>query len=245
MLLCAWAGYVWGTLPDVSALETKNPSTTALIEERMAEARAEGRRPRRQQKWVQLSDVPKHVVDAVLISEDDRFYEHDGLDLKETRAALEQAWEKKQLGRGASTLTQQLAKNLWLSTERSVLRKAKELILARRLEERLSKRRILTLYLNVAEWGEGVYGLEAAARVHFGVSASELSVAQGAILAAMLPAPRTWTPASGSPRLKERAVRIVDRLGRYGRVSPDVAAAARTEVLLRLEARSHSAGAES
>ena len=206
-----------------------------MIELRAEEARDEGRKPRRSQSWVPLTRVAPHAVDAVLISEDARFFQHEGVDLTETRVALQEAWERKELGRGASTLTQQLAKNLWLSTDRSLVRKLKELILARRLEEKLSKKRILTLYLNVAEWGDGVYGIEAGARRWFGVSAAELTPAQGAILAAMLPAPRRWTPGSGSKNLQTRALRIVDRLERHGRLNPQAAAFARNEVTLALE----------
>ncbi len=233
--VCIWLGYEYGTLPDPAALAKENPKTTALIEARAEEAQEKGRKPRRSQTWVPLSRVAKHAVDAVLISEDARFFQHEGVDLKETRIALEQAWDRKELGRGASTLTQQLAKNLWLSNDRSLVRKLKEMILARRLEDQLTKSRILTLYLNVAEWGDGVYGIEAGARRWFGVSAAELSVAQGAILAAMLPAPRTWTPESGSQRLLTRAQRIVDRLEQHGRITPEAAAFARNEVTLSLD----------
>ncbi|NOK37577.1 monofunctional biosynthetic peptidoglycan transglycosylase, partial [Corallococcus exercitus] len=134
------------------------------------------------------------------------------------------------LGRGASTLTQQLAKNLWLSTDRSLLRKLKELMLAHRLEDALTKQRILTLYLNVVEWGNGVYGIEAAAREHFGVSASQLSVAQGAVLAAMLPSPRKRSPASGSRALWKHAHRVVDALKVYKRISAAQAEGAHAEV---------------
>jgi monofunctional glycosyltransferase len=231
---CVWLGYEYGTLPDPAPLEKENPKTTALIEARAEEAREKGRKPRRSQSWVPLSRVAKSAVDAVLISEDARFFQHEGVDLMETRMALEQAWENKELGRGASTVTQQLAKNLWLSNDRSLVRKLKELILARRLEEQLSKRRILTLYLNVAEWGDGVYGIEAGARRWFGVSAAELSPAQSAILAAMLPSPRRWTPESGSRTLKSRALRIVDRLEQHGRLGPEAAARAREELPLSL-----------
>lgn len=228
--LCVWAGHAYGTLPDVRPLAVENPRSTALIDARAEEARAEGKRPSRQQRWVSLSQVAPHAVESVLASEDDRFFDHAGLDLHETKRALGEAWEKKRLGRGASTLTQQLAKNLWLSHDRSLGRKAKELILARRLEAALSKNRILELYLNVAEWGDGIYGIEAAARAHFGVSASELSVAQGAVLASMLPAPRTWTPGSGSERLRLRSVGLVERLERWGRLPRGSGQVARAEI---------------
>src|SRR5262249_50688536 len=134
------------------------------------------------------------------------------VDYVELRKAVEDAAQEGHLGRGASTISQQLAKNLWLSGDRSLVRKAKELVLAQRLEEALTKKRILTLYLNVAEWGEGVYGIDAAAHEHFGVAAAELNPAQGAILAAMLPSPRRWIPARRPKVLLERSLRIIERL---------------------------------
>ncbi len=228
--LCVWAGHAYGTLPDVRPLATQNPKSTALIDARAEEAKERGARARRQQRWVRLSQVAPHAVEAVVASEDDRFFDHEGLDLHETKKALNEAWEQKRLGRGASTLTQQLAKNLWLSGDRSLWRKAKELILARRLETALDKNRILELYLNVAEWGEGIYGIEAASRAHFGVAASELSVAQGAVLASMLPAPRKWLPGSGSKTLRARSVRLVERLEKWGRLPRGSAEAARAEI---------------
>jgi monofunctional biosynthetic peptidoglycan transglycosylase len=135
----------------------------------------------------------------------------------------------------------QLAKNLWLTTDRSLLRKLKELLLARRLEEALPKKRILTLYLNVAEWGDGIYGIEAASRAHHGVSARQLTVAQGAILAAMLPSPRKWTPTRGPRVLRTRALRIIDQLKQHGRITADQAQLARDEVQTALAAPSEPA----
>ncbi len=217
-------------LPQAIELAQKNPSTTALIDQRAAEAAEQGHRARRRQQWVPLSAISHQLIDAVVISEDAAFYQHDGVDTVELRKALEASWEKGELGRGASTITMQLAKNLWLSTDRSLLRKLKELILTRRLEEALPKKRILAIYLNVVEWGDGVYGAEAGAREHFGVSASELSAAQAAMLAAMLPAPRKWTPARRSKMLKERSLRIIDRLASVNRLDPERAAVAREEI---------------
>ncbi|MFP2931581.1 transglycosylase domain-containing protein [Pyxidicoccus sp. 3LG] len=229
-LLLAFTVYEYATLPSAEPLAKENPKTTALMEWRAEQARDEGKKVRRRQHWVALSAISKHAVDAVLISEDAGFYVHEGVDTAELRKALEEAWEKRSLGRGASTITQQLAKNLWLSTDRSLLRKVKELVLAHRLEEALTKKRILTLYLNVAEWGQGVYGIEAGAREHFGVSASQLTVAQGAILAAMLPAPRKRSPSSGSRALWRQAHRIVDRLAALSRISAAQADAARSDI---------------
>ncbi|NMO23266.1 monofunctional biosynthetic peptidoglycan transglycosylase [Pyxidicoccus fallax] len=229
-LLLAFAVYEYVTLPDAEPLARENPKTTALIEQRAEEAREAGKKARRRQHWVPLTSISKHAVAAVLVSEDAGFYGHEGVDSSEVRKALEEAWEKRRLGRGASTITQQLAKNLWLSTDRSLLRKAKELILAHRLEEALTKKRILTIYLNVAEWGQGVYGIEAGAREHFGVSASQLTVAQGAILASMLPAPRKRSPSSGSRALRRRALWIVDQLASVGRITAAQADEARADI---------------
>jgi monofunctional biosynthetic peptidoglycan transglycosylase len=228
--LLAFTAYEYLTLPEAAPLQKKNPETTALIEQRAAEAREAGRKPRRKQYWVTLPDVPKHVINAVLTSEDASFYLHEGIDKVELQKAMEEAWEQGELGRGASTITQQLAKNLWLSTDRSLLRKAKELVLAHRLEQDLSKSRILFLYLNVVEWGDGVYGVEAGAREHFGISVLNASVAQGAILAAMLPAPRRRSPKSGSKALKKRAHWIIDQMQAAKRISPEQATASQAEI---------------
>jgi monofunctional glycosyltransferase len=228
--LVAFASYEYASLPSAEPLLKQNPKTTALIEQRAEEAREAGQKPRRRQSWVGLSGVSKHAIDAVLLSEDAGFYLHEGVDTKELENALEDAMRKGKLGRGASTITQQLAKNLWLSTDRSLLRKGKELILAHRLEEALPKNRILTIYLNVVEWGNGVYGIEAAAREHFGISASELSAAQGAILASMLPAPRKRSPTSGSKALKKRAHWIIDQMEAVRRLNAAQAQAAHAEI---------------
>ena len=228
--LGAFVSWEWATLPEAAPLAKADPPTTALIEQRAEEARAEGRKPRRRQRPVPLAAVAPRAVDAVILSEDAGFYQHDGIDTGELEAALREAWEEKELGRGASTITQQLAKNLWLSTDRSLLRKAKEYVLARRLEEALPKKRILSLYLNVVEWGDGVYGIEAAAQAHFGVAAKDLTVAQGAVLASMLPAPRRWSPAPRSPAPARRSRRLVDRLLETGRIDADAAEEAHEEL---------------
>jgi monofunctional glycosyltransferase len=229
-VLALWLSVEYVRLPKVGTLRTRNPSTTALISQRAEEAREAGRKPRVRQAWVSLSAVPAHVTDAVLTSEDARFYRHEGVDWTEVENALEQSVREARLGRGASTLTQQLAKNLYLSTDRSLLRKGKELLLARQLEADLSKQRILALYMNVVEWGEGVYGIEAAAREHFGVPARSLSVAQGAMLAGMLPAPRRWQPAQRPEALRNRAGIIIKRLEREGHINGAQAREAQAEL---------------
>ncbi|AEI68748.1 monofunctional biosynthetic peptidoglycan transglycosylase [Corallococcus macrosporus] len=230
LLLVLWLSVEYARLPDVKRLLTQNPRTTALITQRAEEALAAGKQPRARQAWVPLNAVAPHAVEAVLTSEDARFYKHEGVDWIEVENALEQSVRKARLGRGASTLTQQLAKNLYLSTDRSLLRKGKELLLARQLETHLSKQHILTLYVNVVEWGEGVYGIEAAAREHFGTSAGALSVAQGAMLAAMLPAPRRWLPAQKPETLRTRAAVIITRMERERRISAAQARDAQDEL---------------
>lgn len=230
LLLVVFVSYEYASLPDAEPLVKQNPKTTALIEQRAEEAREAQKKPRRRQSWVALSNISKHAIAAVVLSEDASFFLHDGVDTKELENALDEAIRQGKLGRGASTITQQLAKNLWLSTDRSLLRKAKELVLTRRLEQALTKQRILALYLNVVEWGNGVYGIEAGAREHFGVSAAQLSPAQGALLASMLPAPRRRSPTSGSRALKRRAHWVIEQMQGVRRLDAAQAAEAHTEI---------------
>jgi monofunctional glycosyltransferase len=209
LLALAWLGWEVATWPDVAALRDKHPQTTAFIE------RYRGRgwfRPRREveQRWVPYAHISRSLKRAVLVAEDIRFFSHDGFDHGEMRAALEKALQERHLPRGASTITQQLAKNLWLSSSRNPLRKVKEAMLTRQLEANLSKRRILELYLNVVEFGPGIYGAEAAARRYFGTSAAGLSEHQAAQLAAALPNPRRWHPGSKDRGYRWR-VRMVER----------------------------------
>jgi monofunctional biosynthetic peptidoglycan transglycosylase len=229
-ITAAWAIFTWLRLPDAAALKTANPKTTSLMDGRAHEAREKGLPVRHRQVWVPLSAIAKTAVAAVLISEDAAFYQHSGVDTVELHKAMEQAIARHHLGRGASTITQQLAKNLWLSTDRSLLRKLKELLLAKRLEANLTKSRILNLYLNVVEWGDGVYGIEAASLEHFGVHANALSPAQGAMLASMLPAPRKRLPRLKPVALHRHALLILDRLEAVGRLEPGDADEARQEL---------------
>src|SRR5688572_24514952 len=141
LVLAGVVAYQYWTLPDVRVLAKENPKTTALIESRAEEARAKGRKPRRRQSWVGLEAISRHAVDAVVLAEDAAFYTHEGVDTVELRKAMEEAIARGTLGRGASTIPQQLAKNLWLTSERSLWRKAKEMLLARRLDAELSKKR--------------------------------------------------------------------------------------------------------
>lgn len=192
-LLGAYLGSFFIT-PDMAGLERKNPGKTAFMQWREDQWAREGRKKTITQRWVPLSQVSPMLLKAVLIGEDDKFYQHEGFDYE----ALEQAFEKNlkegRFAAGASTISQQLTKNLFLSPEKSITRKLKEAILTWRLEHTLSKRRILELYVNVAEWGDGIFGIEAAARHHFRKSARDLSSMEAARLAAVLPNPIRFNP---------------------------------------------------
>jgi monofunctional glycosyltransferase len=204
--------YSFLTLPDVRPLKTNNPSTTAFIELRAAEARAKGRQPRRTQRWVAYRHISPNLTRAVLVAEDDLFWQHEGLDLDQLQESLAADWARGRLARGGSTITQQLAKNLYLSPSKNPLRKLRELLIARRLEAELKKARILELYLNVIEWGDGVYGAEAASRAYFGVGAADVSPQQAALLAAAIVNPRLLNPAHPSTRLIRRQQLILRRM---------------------------------
>jgi monofunctional biosynthetic peptidoglycan transglycosylase len=205
--------YVYLTLPDVRALKTKNPETTAFIELRAEEARRLGKPPRRVQQWVPYRRISQDLKRAVLVAEDASFWDHDGVDYVELQKSIELDWSRGQPVRGASTITQQLAKNLYLSPSRNPIRKLRELVVARRLEVELPKARILELYLNLIEWGDGVYGVEAAARTYFAVSASALGPRESALLAGAVINPRVLNPARPSPRLLRRQEIILKRMG--------------------------------
>lgn len=208
-----WLAYLYVTLPDVRPLATVNPSTTAFMERRLAEAQAAGRQLRLSHRWVPYGRVSPHLKRAVLVAEDSAFWQHQGLDFEQIKESIEHNLERRQLARGASTITQQLAKNLYLSPARDPTRKIREVMLARRLEAVLSKRRILELYLNVIEWGDGIFGAEAAARTYFGVSAASLDPEQAALLAGAIINPRVHNPARPTARLLRRQRIILSRMG--------------------------------
>ena len=214
---------------NISHLETGNPVTTSLIQTRADEARARGEQPTRMQIWVPLDRISPNLQRAVLAGEDSNFATHNGFDYKAIQKAYDEALrnaaqEARKEGenddwlptipefkRGASTITQQLAKNLYLSSRRNFLRKGQEAVLTVFLEQQLSKRRILEIYLNVIEWGDGVYGAEAASQFYFHKPASALDVNQAAFLSAMIPNPRTVFNPRKNPRRVARRQRIIQR----------------------------------
>jgi monofunctional glycosyltransferase len=191
----AWEAVRW---PNVAALATRPPASTAFIERYRALERQAGRSGRVQWTWVPYGRIAIPLKRAVVVAEDASFFSHRGFATAEIREAIDKAVREFGLPRGASTITQQLAKNIWLSPSRNPLRKAKEAMLTWQLERALSKRRILEIYLNVVEFGPGVYGAEAASRRYFGKPAAELTDEEAALLAAGLPRPSIWHPGVGT-----------------------------------------------
>lgn len=205
--------HTWFTLPDVRPLARKPPESTAFMRLREAQAAAQGRTVRRRQTWVGYDRISPHLKRAVTVAEDAAFWQHEGLDFDEIRASMEANWESGEFTRGASTITQQLAKNLYLSPSRNPYRKVRELFIARRLEAELSKRRIFELYLNLIEWGDGIWGAEAASRSYFGIAAADLDPSQAALLAGAIINPRVYSPARPNARLLRRQSIILRRMG--------------------------------
>ncbi len=203
------------SLPDVSELAKKNPATTALIEQRKAEAKAKNKNIKIRMSWISYGAIPEMLKKTVRISEDANFYFHEGVDFEEMKESLKRNWEEGRIIRGGSTITQQLAKNLYLSTDKSIFRKIKEYFIARRLEKILSKNRIFQLYLNVIEFGPGIFGVEAAARHYFGKPAAELSLSEQIRLTAVIPRPLTVTPTSNSRWMRWRCCWISKKLRLY------------------------------
>ena len=204
----------FATLPDVTALKTDFPKTTAFMERRKKELSRSRQSSRLEWIPVPVARISPSLPLAVIAAEDARFYEHNGVDWEAVRGALEKDWESRNLRHGASTITQQLAKNLYLSPRRTPWRKLREWAIATRLEASLSKRRILELYLNVVELGPRTFGAEAAARRYFGKPASSLSDFEAASLAAIIPSPRIYDPVRHPQRVARRARRILRWMGR-------------------------------
>lgn len=233
--VAVWLAYEYFTFPDIAKLRDENPTTSSMIEFRVAQTQAEGKTPRKNMYWQPIGRISPHLQRAVLAGEDARFFEHEGFDWD----SIEKAWDEavkegekqaKKEGdydpggwippmpkfkRGASTVTQQLAKNLYLSEERNFLRKGREALITYFMEKELSKKRILEIYLNVIEWGDGIYGAEAASRFYFKKSASNLSAAEAAYLSAMIPSPlNVFNPKKNPKRLRRRQ-RVIQKGMRY------------------------------
>jgi monofunctional biosynthetic peptidoglycan transglycosylase len=208
--------------PDVSELKKKNPGKTSFMAYREKEWKREGRRYRINQKWVPMSAISPYLVKAVLIGEDDKFWSHEGFDYEAMQKALEKDIKAKKFKLGGSTISQQLSKNLYLSPSKNPLRKIREAIITWRMENALSKKRILEVYLNIAEWGDGgIFGIEAASRAYYGKSASALGPEEAARLAAVLPNPRKFNPLGNSRYVVHRSSLIYNIMVRRGIVIPE------------------------
>jgi monofunctional glycosyltransferase len=219
-----WATIIFATLVALAVVyhlvilfqvvryRSVNPGSTAMMDQRAREASARGEEARQVQTWVPYDRISQNLVRAVLAGEDSRFFDHGGFDWEEMQKALEKDWNEGKFKRGASTISQQLAKNLFLSTSKNPIRKLNEALITWEMEWILGKRRILEIYLNVIEWGSGVFGAEAAARHHFSVPAAMLGPEQAARLAAMVPSPRRYAPGSETAYLQRRTEVIRGRM---------------------------------
>lgn len=203
-------------MPDVAGLVENNPLTTAFMDHWEQRQQQAGRAGGAKQRWVRFSKISPFLVQAVLVAEDDRFFRHSGIDWEMAWQAFRTNLDAGRIKSGASTITQQLARNLYLSPQRSYWRKFREALIAMRLESVLSKQRILELYLNAAQWGPGVFGAQAAARYHFKTSAAKLSPWQAASLAAVLPSPLGYSPTRPSPYVAKRIKRIYGIMRKRG-----------------------------
>ncbi len=224
LLISVFVVYEVNCLAQVMWLRSHNPTSTALMDSRANEARVNNREPRRNQTWVPVENISPNLQRAVIAGEDPNFTTHRGFDYE----AIQNAWEQEQqeakqehdsdrdaemfeFKKAGPTISQQLAKNLFLSSKRTVLRKSQEAIITIFLERTLTKRRILELYLNVIEWGDGIYGAEAAAQHYFHKSAAALMPEEAAFLAAMIPNPRTLLNPKLNPERVTRRQRIILR----------------------------------
>lgn len=212
---------VYFVYPDVSKLRKMHPKKTAFMEYREQEWHSQGKKKKINCQWIPLTQVSPYVIKAVIIAEDDKFWTHDGFDYNAMQKAIEKDIKKKKFAIGGSTISQQLAKNLYLTPSKNPVRKIKEAILTWRLERNLSKKRIIELYLNVAEWGDGLFGICVAAHSYFGKPASELTAKEAARLASVLPNPRRLNPAGDSRYVENRSEKIYEIMVRRGIVIPE------------------------
>jgi monofunctional biosynthetic peptidoglycan transglycosylase len=216
LLLALWT---WAGLPrrvKIAELAKSFPDKTAVMRQREEEAADDGKALRLRYRPVPISRISRNLVHAVVTAEDAKFFGHEGVDWDAIEQSWEKNWKEKRLARGGSTITQQLAKNLFFSTRKDPVRKVRELFVAGWLEEDLSKKRILELYLNVIEWGDGIFGAEAAAQAWYGRSAASLDETQAAGLAAMIPNPRRINPRVAPKSHARRARRILWQMARAG-----------------------------
>lgn len=197
--------FVYPWFIPIDYLKKENPKITAMMKYRIKQWEKEGKKIRIKQIWVPLSNVSPYLIKAVLIAEDDKFFRHEGFDFDAIEKAIEANLKAGKIKYGGSTISQQTAKNLFLSPSKNPVRKIHEAILTFRLERTLSKKRILEIYVNIAEWGEGIFGIEAASRYYFKKSASALTAWESARLASVLPNPLKYNPLSTQKYVERRA----------------------------------------
>jgi len=200
----------------VAGLRTENPGLTALMKQRITQAKSRHEFYKIKYAYVPLSRISSSMIHAAVVGEDGTFFEHNGVDWHEVGQSLQKNWEEKKIVRGSSTITMQLAKNLWFSTSRDPLTKVNEIIAAYMLEYYLTKDRIVELYLNEIEFGRGIFGVEAASRIDFNVPASQLSRDQAARLSAVIPSPIKHTPDSTGKFVLSRTDVILARMDARG-----------------------------
>jgi monofunctional biosynthetic peptidoglycan transglycosylase len=215
LLVMIFVIWIYATMPDVEYLINHNPETTAIIQQRLKEAEEAGKKLKIRQKWVRFSQIPKLFRRSVRITEDASFYKHEGVDLDELQESFKKNWEKGELVRGGSTISQQLAKNLYLSTSKSFIRKIREFFITRELEQTLSKNRIYHIYLNIIEFGPGIFGVEAASRYYFGKTVQTLSTEEMIRLTAIIPRPLKTRPTGKSKWLYWKCCWISKKLLLY------------------------------
>ena len=215
-----YVGYYF-IVPDVARLKKWHPPRTSFMEYRLRQWEKQSRKKKIQQTWVSLPQISPYVIKAVIIAEDDKFWSHEGFDFEAMQKALAKDIEKGKFRIGGSTISQQLVKNLYLLPEKSIIRKVKEAIITWRIERKLSKKRIIELYLNVAEWGDGLFGVEAAARHYYGKPALSLTAPEAARLAVMLPSPLKYQRFGTSRYLEKRSEIIYQIMVRRGIVIPE------------------------
>ncbi len=209
-------------LPNTKDLRKQNPKSSAIRTFRENQIRARGGKPHSFMEWRSLDQISPALAHAVVLAEDDTFFQHHGFDFGQLKRAVQTNWERKRFAFGASTITQQLARTLYLSTHKNLLRKAKEALITRRLEKTLGKKRILELYLNVVEWGPQVYGAEAAAQTYFQKQALDLTPDEAISLAVILPSPWRWKPVSQTKFMNRRRSDLYDRMVRANFIVPVV-----------------------
>jgi monofunctional biosynthetic peptidoglycan transglycosylase len=220
-------------VPDLSKLKKENPKKTALMEYREKESKEKGKRFKINQVWVPLSNISPYLLKAVLIGEDDKFWNHEGFDYEAIQKAIEKDIKAGRFKFGGSTISQQLARNLYLSPAKNPLRKMREAIITWRMEKILSKRRILELYFNLVEWGDGIFGVEAASRHYYGKPSSELTPQEAARLAAVLPNPRKYNPAGDQRYVVNRSNVIYNIMIQRGIVIPEYEEVTETNEILK------------